>query len=468
MGDSSIKSSLSSLVGVEKLPDTIVAVSSPRGVGAISIVRLSGPDSWRICLSNLSSVPSAIEPRKVYHNFLLDEDGQVLDEITVIFYKAPHSYTGEDMVEVMCHGGPVVTQLVLERFLQSGARLAEAGEFTKRAFLNGKMDLTKAESVKQIVEATSRVAVKMVAANLSGRLAKMVEQLREDLLGVLAQIEVEFDYPDEILTEPEQIKMMLLKLFDRVEEVLKNADSRLAISKGLKIVIVGKPNVGKSTLLNALLNEDRAIVTEVPGTTRDVIEAAVTIKGVTFTLFDTAGIRDTHDKVERIGVERAINAATQADLILFVLDASSPLDEDDLRILQLIRQKRYLVVVNKIDAVDRIDIEHLRKVLGTDTHVLVISALKREGVEQLEEEIAKQVQDLFENSEGYITTARQYELLLSCQASLKSAIEEMDFKRMDIVAEKLKNCLKVLDNLLGTEYTNDLIDRMFEDFCVGK
>lgn len=450
------------------MSDTIAAISSPRGIGAISVIRLSGPDSWKICLQTLSSVPSTIEPRRVYHNFLLDENGQVLDEVVVVFYKSPNSYTGEDMVEVMCHGGPIVTQMVLERFLQTGARLAEAGEFTKRAFLNGKMDLTKAESIKQIIEATSKTAVKMAAANLSGRLAKLVEQLREDFLGVLAQIEVEFDYPDEVLTEPTQIKTMLLELNGKVDEVLKNADSRLAISKGLKIVIVGKPNVGKSTLLNALLNEERAIVTEVPGTTRDIIEASVTIKGITFTLLDTAGIRDTHDRVEKIGVERAINAATQGDLILFVLDASSPLDEDDLRILQLIKQKRYLVVVNKVDVVEKIDIESLREALGTNAHVLVISALKREGVEQLEEEIVKQVQDLFENSEGYITTARQYELLLSCQTNLKSAIEEMNLEKLDIVAERLRECLKALDNLLGKEYTSDLIERIFKDFCVGK
>ncbi|MCX7812889.1 MAG: tRNA uridine-5-carboxymethylaminomethyl(34) synthesis GTPase MnmE [Pseudothermotoga sp.] len=450
------------------MSDTIAAISSPRGIGAISMIRLSGPDSWKICLQTLSSVPSTIEPRRVYHNFVLDENGQVLDEVVVVFYKSPNSYTGEDMVEVMCHGGPIVTQMVLERFLQTGARLAEAGEFTKRAFLNGKMDLTKAESIKQIIEATSKTAVKMAAANLSGRLAKLVEQLREDLLGVLAQIEVEFDYPDEVLTEPTQMKTMLLELTGKVDEALKNADSRLAISKGLKIVIVGKPNVGKSTLLNALLNEERAIVTEVPGTTRDIIEASVTIKGITFTLLDTAGIRDTHDRVEKIGVERAINAATQGDLILFVLDASSPLDEDDLRILQLIKQKRYLVVVNKVDVVEKIDIESLREALGTNAHVLVISALKREGVEQLEEEIVKQVQDLFENSEGYITTARQYELLLSCQTNLESAIEEMNLEKLDIVAERLRECLKALDNLLGKEYTSDLIERIFKDFCVGK
>ncbi|MCS7175215.1 tRNA uridine-5-carboxymethylaminomethyl(34) synthesis GTPase MnmE [Pseudothermotoga sp.] len=450
------------------MSDTIAAISSPRGIGAISVIRLSGPDSWKICLQTLSSVPSTIEPRRVYHNFVLDENGQVLDEVVVVFYKSPNSYTGEDMVEVMCHGGPIVTQMVLERFLQTGARLAEAGEFTKRAFLNGKMDLTKAESIKQIIEATSKTAVKMAAANLSGRLAKLVEQLREDLLGVLAQIEVEFDYPDEVLTEPTQMKTMLLELTGKVDEALKNADSRLAISKGLKIVIVGKPNVGKSTLLNALLNEERAIVTEVPGTTRDIIEASVTIKGITFTLLDTAGIRDTHDRVEKIGVERAINAATQGDLILFVLDASSPLDEDDLRILQLIKQKRYLVVVNKVDVVEKIDIESLREALGTNAHVLVISALKREGVEQLEEEIVKQVQDLFENSEGYITTARQYELLLSCQTNLESAIEEMNLEKLDIVAERLRECLKALDNLLGKEYTSDLIERIFKDFCVGK
>jgi len=448
--------------------DTIVAIASPRGIGAISIVRLSGPDSWKICLESLRKRLSSVEPRRIYHNFIVDDDGQPIDEVVLVFYSSPHSYTGEDMVEVMCHGGPIVTQMVLERFLKLGARLAEPGEFTKRAFFNGKIDLTKAESVKQIVEATSKSAVKMAAANLSGRLANFVERLRQDVLGVLARIEVEFDYPDEVFTTPEELKNELSGLLDRVNESLKNVDDRLALSRGLRIVIVGKPNVGKSTLLNALLNEERAIVTELPGTTRDTIEAFVTIKGVTFTLIDTAGIRETHDKVERMGVERAINTASKADLILFVLDASVPVDEDDFRILQLIRNKRYLVVVNKVDVINNVDPESLKRALGTDTHVLVISALKREGIEKLEEEIVRQVQDVFESVEGYVTTTRQYELLLSCKSNLENAIKEVDEGRLDAAAERLRNCLEALDALLGRQYRIDLIDRMFKDFCVGK
>ncbi|WP_448523650.1 tRNA uridine-5-carboxymethylaminomethyl(34) synthesis GTPase MnmE [Pseudothermotoga sp.] len=448
--------------------DTIVAIASPRGVGAISILRLSGPESWKICLESLKKVPGSVEPRRVYHNFVLDDDGQVIDEVLVVFYRSPHSYTGENMVEVMCHGGPIVTQMVLERFLKLGARLAEPGEFTKRAFFNGKIDLTKAESVKQIVEATSKSAVKMAAANLSGRLAHFVEQLRQDMLGVLARMEVEFDYPDEVFTTPEDLKKELLNLLDRLNESLKNADGRLAVTKGLRIVIVGKPNVGKSTLLNALLNEERAIVTEIPGTTRDTVEAFVTIKGITFTLVDTAGIRQTDDRVEKIGVERAIKAASKADLILFVLDASTSLDEDDFRILQLIRDKRYLVVVNKIDVIDKVDLESVKEALGTQAHTLVISALKREGIERLEEEIVKQVQDLMENVEGYVTTTRQYELLLSCRSNLENAIKELDEGRLDAAAERLRNCLEALDTLLGRQYEVDLIERMFKDFCVGK
>jgi tRNA modification GTPase len=322
--------------------------------------------------------------------------------------------------------------------------------------------------VKQIVEATSKSAVKMAAANLSGRLACYVEQLRQDMLGVLARMEVEFDYPDEVFTTLEDLKKELLNLLDRLNESLKNVDVRLALSKGLRIVIVGKPNVGKSTLLNALLNEERAIVTEIPGTTRDTIEALVTIKGITFTLIDTAGIRQTNDRVERIGVERAISAAGQADLILFVLDASTPLDEDDFKILQLIRDKRYLVVVNKIDVIDKVDPESLKRALGTQAHTLVISALKREGIEKLEEEIVKQLQDVFENVEGYVTTTRQYELLSSCRSNLESAIGEVDGGRLDAAAENLRNCLETLDALLGRQYKVDLIDRMFKDFCVGK
>ncbi len=450
------------------MPDTIAAISTAKGTGAIAVIRMSGDDSWQICQKVLAKKIN-IEPRKVYHNFIKDSDGMLLDEITVVFYKKPHSYTGEDMVEIMCHGGSVISQAVLDLLLNNGARMAHPGEFTKRAFLNGKIDLTKAEAVRQIIEASSKTSAKLVANNLSGRLSEAVRELREVLLNVLAKIEVEFDYPDEIFTEQSVILDQLQKASNLAEKLLENAQNRLVLSSGIKIVIVGKPNVGKSSLLNALVKEDRAIVTEVPGTTRDLIQVPVTIEGVSFTLIDTAGIRESQEKVEKIGIERAIKAASEADLILFVLDATVPVDMDDLKILELIRNKRYLVVINKIDANDLIDREEIKKVLKTDAHTITVSALYKEGIEEIERQIIESVSDIINNTQGYITTQRQHECLLNCKININNALRDLkEGFALDLIAQQIKDAIANLDLLLGTNYSTELIEKIFKDFCVGK
>lgn len=450
------------------MPDTIAAISTAKGTGAIAVIRMSGDNSWQICQKVLAKKID-IEPRKVYHNFIKDSDGMLLDEITVVFYKKPHSYTGEDMVEIMCHGGSVISQAVLDVLLNNGARMAHPGEFTKRAFLNGKIDLTKAEAVRQIIEASSKTSAKLVANNLSGRLSEAVRELREVLLNVLAKIEVEFDYPDEIFTEQSVILDQLHKASNLAEKLLENAQNRLVLSSGIKIVIVGKPNVGKSSLLNALVREDRAIVTEVPGTTRDLIQVPVTIEGVSFTLIDTAGIRESQEKVERIGIERAIKAASEADLILFVLDATVPVDMDDLKILELIRNKRYLVVINKMDANDLIDREEIKKVLKTDAHTITVSALYKEGIEEIERQIIESVSDIINNTQGYITTQRQHECLSNCKIGINNALRDLkEGFALDLIAQQIKDAIANLDLLLGTNYSTELIEKIFKDFCVGK
>jgi len=450
------------------LSDTIAAISTPKGLGAIAVLRMSGDSSWQICQKILQREVQ-IEPRKAFHNFVKDSDGTLLDEIIVVFYKAPNSYTGEDMVEITCHGGFVVSQSILELLLLNGARLAEPGEFTKRAFLNGKIDLTKAEAVKQIIEAPSRTAVKVAVSNLSGKLSVAVERLREMLLGILAQIEVDFDYPDEVFAEYDLVSQQLEEASKFLDELLENAQNRLALSKGIKIVIVGKPNVGKSSLLNALVREERAIVTEIPGTTRDLIQVPTTIQGVFFTITDTAGIRESQDRIEKIGIERTIKAVSEADLILFVLDATTPIDEDDMRILRLIKDKRYLVVINKIDANDLIDRDVLKKILKTDLHVITASALQKDGIEEIEREIVRSVADITQTTEGYVTSQRQYEHLSNCRAELSKALKgiEEDIPR-DLVAQNVKNALLDLDMLLGRDYSTELLDKIFKDFCVGK
>ncbi|MEJ5229585.1 MAG: tRNA uridine-5-carboxymethylaminomethyl(34) synthesis GTPase MnmE [Pseudothermotoga sp.] len=450
------------------MPDTIAAISTPKGLGAIAVLRMSGDNSWQICQKILQR-EIRIEPRKIFHNFVKDSDGTLLDEITVIFYKAPHSYTGEDMVEIMCHGGPVVSQSILDLLLLNGARLAEPGEFTKRAFLNGKIDLTKAEAVKQIIEAPSRTAVKVAVNNLSGKLSEATERLREMLLDIMAQIEVDFDYPEEVFAEYNLIRQQLERASKFLDELLKNAQNRLALSNGIKIVIAGKPNVGKSSLLNALVREERAIVTEIPGTTRDLIQVPITIQGIFFTITDTAGIRESQDKIERIGIERTIKAISEADLILFVLDATTPIDEDDMKILTLIKDKRYLVIINKIDANDLVDRDMLKEILRTDLHIITVSALQREGIEEIEREIVRSVAEITQSTEGYITTQRQYEYLSNCKAELSKALKgiEEDIPR-DLIAQNVKNAVLDLDILLGRDFSGELLEKIFKDFCVGK
>ncbi|HOJ88372.1 MAG TPA: tRNA uridine-5-carboxymethylaminomethyl(34) synthesis GTPase MnmE [Pseudothermotoga sp.] len=450
------------------MTDTIAAISTPKGIGAIAIVRMSGNDSWQICQKVLAKTID-VEPRKLFHSFIKDIDGTLLDEVTVVFYKKPRSYTGEDMVEIMCHGGPVVSQAILDVLVGNGARVAQPGEFTKRAFLNGKIDLTKAEAVRQIIEASSKTAAKLVAGNLSGRLADAVMKLRTMLIDVLAKIEVEFDYPDEVLVERTELLDGLKQSSDFAEKLLENAQNRLVLSSGIKIVIVGKPNVGKSSLLNALVKEERAIVTEIPGTTRDLIQVPITIEGISFTLIDTAGIRESRDTVEKIGIERAIKAASEADLILFVLDATTPVDEDDIRILELIRNKRYLVVINKIDANDLVNRELLKEVLKTDVHTITISALHRQGIEEVERRIVESVSDIIHGTHGYITTERQYECLSRCRTNIEHALKgfEEGFS-FDLIAQHIKDAVSNLDLLLGTDYSLDLIETIFRDFCVGK
>lgn len=449
--------------------DTIVAVASPPGKGAISIIRMSGMGCWEIVLRHFKT-RGKIEPRKALHGWIYDGDEPV-DEVVVIFYKAPKSYTGEDMVEVMCHGGPFVVKKLIDLFLREGARLAEPGEFTRRAFLNGKMDLTSAEAVRDIIEAKSELSLKASLRNLRGELRTFVENLREDLIRVLAELRVELDYPGEVEADVDRIREELEKLIKKLSEELSKAEYGLMVNQGLRMVIVGKPNVGKSTLLNRLLKEDRAIVTDIPGTTRDVISEEITIGGLLFKVVDTAGIRDeTRDIIERMGIERTLREIERADLILFVLDASDLLDEEDEKVLEKIKDKRYLVVINKMDVVERLDEELLKTKLGTEKHIVKISALKGEGLEKLEEAILKESVDVLEKgSSSLITNVRQKEILESVNRHLAEALEALNKGvPTDLVSIDLEAALKLLDEVTGRSFREDLLDTIFSTFCVGK
>jgi tRNA modification GTPase len=449
--------------------DTIVAVATPHGKGAIAILRLSGPDSWKVVQKHLRT-RSKIIPRRAIHGWI-HENGEDVDEVVVIFYKSPKSYTGEDMVEVMCHGGPLVVKKMLDLFLRSGTRMAEPGEFTKRAFLNGKMDLTSAEAVRDLIEAKSETSLKLSLRNLKGGLKDFVESLRRELIEVLAEIRVELDYPDEIETNTGEVVTRLERIKEKLTEELKKADAGILLNRGLRMVIVGKPNVGKSTLLNRLLNEDRAIVTDIPGTTRDVISEEIVIKGILFRIVDTAGVRsETNDLVERLGIERTLQEVEKADIVLFVLDASSPLDEEDRKILERIKNKRYLVVINKVDVVEKINEEEIKNKLGTDRHMVKISALKGEGLEKLEESIYRETQEIFERgSDSLITNLRQKQLLENVKAHLEDAIRSLkEGMPVDMASIDLERALNLLDEVTGRSFREDLLDTIFSNFCVGK
>ncbi|AIY87994.1 tRNA modification GTPase TrmE [Thermotoga sp. TBGT1765] len=449
--------------------DTIVAVATPPGKGAIAILRLSGPDSWKIVQKHLRT-RSKIVPRKAIHGWI-HENGEDVDEVVVVFYKSPKSYTGEDMVEVMCHGGPLVVKKLLDLFLKSGARMAEPGEFTKRAFLNGKMDLTSAEAVRDLIEAKSETSLKLSLRNLKGGLKDFVESLRRELIEVLAEIRVELDYPDEIETNTGEVVTRLERIKEKLTEELKKADAGILLNRGLRMVIAGKPNVGKSTLLNRLLNEDRAIVTDIPGTTRDVISEEIVIRGILFRIVDTAGVRsETNDLVERLGIERTLQEIEKADIVLFVLDASSPLDEEDRKILERIKNKRYLVVINKVDVVEKINEEEIKNKLGTDRHMVKISALKGEGLEKLEESIYRETQEIFERgSDSLITNLRQKQLLENVKGHLEDAIKSLkEGMPVDMASIDLERALNLLDEVTGRSFREDLLDTIFSNFCVGK
>lgn len=449
--------------------DTIVAVATPPGKGAIAILRLSGPESWDIVRKRFKT-RSHIVPRRAIHGWIQENEEDV-DEVMVIFYKSPRSYTGEDMVEVMCHGGPLIVKKLLDVFLEAGARMAEPGEFTKRAFLNGKMDLTSAEAVRDLIEAKSETSLKLSLKNLKGELRQFVETLREELINVLAEIRVELDYPDDVETDVESVKTKIESIHKKLKEELEKADAGIMLNRGLRMVIVGKPNVGKSTLLNRLLKEDRAIVTDIPGTTRDVISEEIVIKGILFKIVDTAGVRsETNNLVERLGIERTFQEIEKADIVLFMLDASSPLDSEDRMILEKIKHKRYLVVINKVDIIERIDEEELRRKLETGKHIVKISALKGEGLEKLEEAVYRETQEIFEKgSDSLITNFRQKQLLESVKESLENAISSLkNDMPIDLISIDLERALHVLDEVTGRNFREDLLDTIFSTFCVGK
>lgn len=456
--------------GERMLDDTIAAISTPLGEGGISIIRLSGPDAIPIVSKiyrgkDLATVPS----HTINYGKIIDpENGHILDEVLVSVMRAPKTYTREDVVEINCHGGLLVTKKILELLLSVGARLAEPGEFTKRAFLKKRIDLAQAESVMDIIRAKTEEALHVAAGALDGRVSKLIQQLRDEIVAVIANIEVNIDYPeydDAIEMSNEILKPKITEIIAKLEEILNQAKTGRIIREGITTVIVGRPNVGKSSLLNKMMREERAIVTDIPGTTRDIIEGYVNIGGITLNLIDTAGIRKTEDVVEKIGVSRSKEALQKAELVLLVLNNNEPLTESDRELLKMTENKQRIVIVNKVDLETRIERDELPE------GYIETSMLDDESVMRLEEKIKEMfsVGDIKSKDFTYVSNSRHIAKLRQAKQSLQDALEAIKMGMpIDIVEIDVKQAWLYLGEILGETASDSLIDELFSTFCLGK
>lgn len=455
--------------------DTIAAISTPPGEGAISIVRLSGDEALQITQNlfsgkNLTKVKSHTIN---YGHIINPRTKQEVDEVMVSVMRAPKTFTRENVVEINCHGGIVATNEILQLLLSNGARLAEPGEFTKRAFLHGRIDLSQAEAVMDLIRAKTDRSMKVALNQLDGDLSQLIRNLRQDILDVLAQVEVNIDYPE--YDDVEEMTTRLLKekaqeTKARIEQLLQTARQGKVLREGLATAIIGRPNVGKSSLLNHLLHEDKAIVTDVAGTTRDVIEEYVNVRGVPLKLIDTAGIRETSDKVEKIGVERSKKAIEQADLVMLVLNQSEPLTIEDQQLIDLTKDKKRIVLLNKGDLPSRMDLTQLTKEIGK-AELLNVSVLKNEGIDKLEEKIAKLFFGGIENSQTTImvTNARHIGLLNQARDSLDAVLNGIEANMpVDLIQIDMTNCWDLLGEITGDSYQDELLTQLFSQFCLGK
>ncbi|KRL79349.1 tRNA modification GTPase TrmE [Ligilactobacillus equi DSM 15833 = JCM 10991] len=455
--------------------DTIAAISTPPGEGAISIVRLSGEEA----LAVISRVFKGRDLNKVashtinYGHIYDPKIDEIIDEVMVSVMRAPKTFTREDVVEINCHGGIVATNKILQLLLVNGARLAEPGEFTKRAFLHGRIDLTQAESVMDLIRAKTDRSMKVALSQLDGNLSHLINNLRQDILDVLAQVEVNIDYPEYDDVEEMTTKMLKEKAQEvktRIAQLLQTASQGKVLREGLATAIVGRPNVGKSSLLNHLLHEDKAIVTDIAGTTRDVIEEYVNVRGVPLKLIDTAGIHETDDKVEAIGVERSRKAIEQADLVLLILNSSQALTKEDRELLAATNDKKRLVILNKTDLPQAIELDEVKAEVGED-NLMLTSVLKQAGLVELEEKIAELFFGGIENSQStvLVTNVRQMALLEKAENSLAAVLDgiEMDLP-VDLVQIDMTTAWELLGEITGDTYQDELLDQLFSQFCLGK
>ncbi|MRV54269.1 tRNA uridine-5-carboxymethylaminomethyl(34) synthesis GTPase MnmE [Staphylococcus aureus] len=456
--------------------DTITSISTPMGEGAIGIVRLSGPQAVEIAdklykgKHLLNDVPS----HTINYGHIIDpESKEVVEEVMVSVLRAPKTFTREDIIEINCHGGILTINRVLELTMTYGARMAEPGEFTKRAFLNGRIDLSQAEAVMDFIRSKTDRASKVAMNQIEGRLSDLIKKQRQSILEILAQVEVNIDYPEYDDVEDATTEFLLEQSKEIKQEINRLLDTGAQgkiMREGLSTVIVGKPNVGKSSMLNNLIQDNKAIVTEVAGTTRDVLEEYVNVRGVPLRLVDTAGIRETEDIVEKIGVERSRKALSQADLILFVLNNNEALTQEDYTLYEVVKNEEVIVIVNKMDLEQNIDINEVKDMIG-DTPLIQTSMLKQEGIDELE----IQIRDLFFGGEvqnqdmTYVSNSRHISLLKQARQTIQDAIDAAESGvPMDMVQIDLTRTWEILGEIIGETASDELIDQLFSQFCLGK
>ena len=474
------------------MEETIAAIATAPGEGGIGIVRISGEDALIILEKIFTRVKkeyvkedgklpaaqnevigSPIRPRRMHYGFVRDNfSGKLIDEVMTVYFKAPYSYTAEDVVEIQCHGSLVSLRKILSLILKNGARLAEPGEFTKRAFLNGRLDLSQAEAVIDLIRAKSDKSFDVALNQLEGVFSEKIRQIRGQLMDSLVNITVNIDYPDEDIEELtfENLVRDLTAVRCKIEEMLRTSDTGRIITEGLKVSIIGKPNVGKSSLMNALLRETRAIVTEIPGTTRDTIEEMLTIRGIPVKLTDTAGIRETEDIIEKIGIEKSKEAFNQADLIIFMTDGSRPLEEEDFAIIEQIGEKKAILVLNKIDLPQAVASAEITKLLPKAS-VIEASVAKGQGIEEIETVIENLVYggEVKQKDSMLVTNARHKNLLEEAETTLGDAIEMakacQPLELLEIDASRAYECLGAI---IGEAVEEDIIKEVFARFCLGK
>ena len=451
--------------------DTICAISTSQGVGAIAIIRISGEESISIVNSIFKGNDlSKVNSHTINYGHILDKD-EIIDEVLVSVMKAPKTFTKEDIVEINTHGGIAPTNRVLELLLEKGCRLAEPGEFTKRAFLNGRIDLLEAEAIMDMIEAKTETQRKMATNQIEGKTSTLINELRNDMIQIISNINVNIDYPEyddvDIITNDILIPK-INNLKEKIKKILKESENGKIIKNGINTSIIGKPNVGKSSLLNTLLQEDKAIVTNIAGTTRDIVEGQISINGILLNMIDTAGIRETEDIIEAKGVEKSLKIMEESDLILFMLNNNEELSKESLDLIKKISNKKYLILINKIDLEKKLDV----KDFNTDKDKIIeLSIINNQGIDELKEKIQKlfNLNELETKDPTYLSNARSISILKRCLKRIEDIEKSLENQiPIDMIELDIKNIWEELGKINGSSYEEELLDEMFSRFCLGK